>query len=102
MLSLLLIIISATSCTSNNYLKNGVTGIINIRGNEPFVYLSLETADGDIFEIESPDSLQNILWELQGLSVTLDINELRKNLDRDVVVAIGHKLNIPDKKKWEK
>ena len=28
-----------------------MTGVINVRGHEPFVYLSLETAKGEIFEI---------------------------------------------------
>ena len=98
--STLLILLSCS--TNNNNLKNGLTGIINVRGHVPFVYLSLETAEGEIFEIESPDSLRNILWDMQGLKVTLDIKEFKKNLDRDVVVAIGHKLNIPDKKKWDK
>jgi len=98
--STLLILISCS--TNNNYLKNGLTGVINARGHEPFVYLSLETAEGEVFEIESPDSLQNILWDMQGIKVTLEIKELKKNLDRDVVVAIGHKLNNPNKKKWEK
>jgi len=96
------IALSIIGCAGNNYVKNGITGIINARGHEPFVYLSLETAKGEIFEIESPDSLQKILWEMQGLKVTLEIKKLKKNLDRDVVVAIGHKFSTPDKKKWEK
>jgi len=95
--SILLILLS--SCTSNNYIKNGVTGIINIRGNEPFTYLSIETEEGEIFEIESSDSLRNILWEMQGLKISLEINELKKNMNRDVVVAVSHKFNFPDKKK---
>ena len=102
----LLIILSSilliSCCTSNNYIKNGVTGIINIRGNEPFVYLSIETEKGEIFEIESSDSLRNILWDMQGLKVTLEISEMKKNMNRNVIVAIDHKLNSPDKKKWEK
>ena len=102
----LLIILSSilliSCCTSNNYIKNGVTGIINIRGNEPFVYLSIETEKGEIFEIESSDSLRNILWDMQGLNVTLKINEMKKNIDRDVIMAVDHKLNIPNNKKWEK
>ena len=98
--SILLILL--LSCTNNNYIKNGVTGIINVRGHEPFTYLSIETEKGDILEIESSDSLRNILWDMQGLKVSLEINELKKNMNRDVIVAVGHKLNIPDKKKWEK
>ena len=94
--SILLIFIS--SCTSDNYIKNGVTGIINIRGNEPFTYLSIKTEEGEIFEIESTDSLRNILWNMQGLKVTLKIKELKKNMNRDVIVIAGNKFNIPDKK----
>lgn len=98
--SVLLIVLSG--CTNNNYLKNGLTGVINVRGNEPFVYLSIETAEGKIFEIESSDSLRKILWNMQGLEVTLEIKELKKNMNRDVIVAVGHKFNFADKKKWEK
>jgi len=98
----LLLITSLISCAGNNYIKNGVTGVINVRGNEPFVYLSIGTEQGNIFEIDSPDSLQKILWELQGLKVTLSIQEMRKKLNRDVVVAISHQLNHPAKKEMEK
>ncbi len=98
--SVLLIVLSG--CTNNNYLKNGLTGVINVRGNEPFVYLSIETAEGEIFEIESSDSLRKILWDMQGLKVTLEIQELKKNMNRDVIVALSHKLNITDQKKMEK
>lgn len=98
--SVLLILLSG--CTNNNYLKNGLTGVINVRGHEPFTYLSIETAGGEIFEIESSDSLRKILWDLQGIKVTLEIIELKKNMNRDVIVAVGHKINFPSKKEMEK
>ena len=101
-ISISILLLCVIGCTSNNYLKNGITGVINVRGHEPFVYLSIETAEGEIFEIESPDSLQNILWDMQGLKVTLEIKELKKNMNRDVIVAISHKLNSPSKKEMEK
>lgn len=97
--SALLVLLSG--CTNNNYLKNGLTGVINVRGNEPFVYLSIETAEGEIFEIESSDSLRKILWDMQGLEVTLEINELKNIMNRDVIVVVGHKFNFADKKNWE-
>ncbi len=90
---ILLLITSLMSCSGNNYIKNGVTGVINVRGNAPFVYLSIETEQGNIFEIDSPDSLQSILWDMQGLNVTLKIQEMRKKLNRDLVVVKSYKLN---------
>ena len=83
------VMISIIACNSNKE----VTGIINARGHEPFVYLSIETNDGEIFEIESPDSLQKQLWEFQGLEVTLDISDVKKNIDREVLVIEKYKLN---------
>ena len=96
------LLILSSCCTNNNYLKNGLTGIINVRGHEPFVYLSIETAEGKIFEIESPDSLQNILWDLQGLKVTLKIEEMKKHLERDIAVVTSHEPTPWTKNEMEK
>lgn len=83
------VMISTIACNSNKE----VIGIINARGHEPFVYLSIETNDGEIFEIESPDSLQKQLWEFQGLEVTLEISDVKKNIDREVIIVKNYKLN---------
>jgi len=113
-ISLLIIAFIIIGCAGNCKTKNDLdenvlsleadvlTGIINVRGNEPFTYLSIENEHGNIFEIDSPDSLQNILWKLQGHKVTLQIQETRKNLNRVVVVAKSYKLNPTEKQEMDK
>ena len=88
---LLLSMVILISCTGSNTTKE-VTGIINIRGHEPFSYLSIETIDDKIYEIEISDSLKNELWELQGLKVRLDVQEFKinKNFNRDVIVVTNY------------
>ena len=89
--TLLILVVILLSCTGSNTTKE-VTGIINVRGHEPFSYLSIETIDDKIYEIEISDSLKNELWELQGLKVKLEVKEFKinKNFNRDVIVVTNY------------
>lgn len=79
----------AGSCNSTNKLS----GTLYVAGNEPFTYLALDSKDGTIYKIECSDSLKNILWQLQGETVSVNYDDIKKYDRLNIVVINGYSVN---------
>lgn len=80
----------AGSCNTTNKLR----GTLYVAGNEPFTYLALDSNDGTIYKIECADSLKKDLWKLQGKTVNLYYDEIKK-YDR-LNIAVVNRYSVKD------
>ncbi len=85
---ILSIIGCAGSCNTNK-----LSGTLYVAGNEPFTYLALDTKDGTIYKIECADLLKNDLWQLQGKTVNLYYDEIKKYDKLNIAVVNGYSVN---------
>ena len=80
------------SCAGSCNTTNKLSGTLYVAGNEPFTYLALATKDGTIYKIESPDSLKNDLWKLQGETVNLYYDKIKKFKKLNIAVINGYSI----------
>jgi len=88
----------AGSCNTNNKLS----GTLYVAGNEPFTYLALDSKDGTVYKIECADSLKKDLWLLQGKTVNLYYNEIKKFDKLNIAVVNGYSVKDLESKNLNK
>lgn len=92
------IIISIIGCASSCNTTNKLSGTLYVAGNEPFTYLALDTKNRVIYKIECADSLKKDLWKLQGNTVTLYYDEIKKYDKLNIAVVTGYSVkNLENK-----
>lgn len=88
----------AGSCNTNNKLS----GTLYVAGNEPFTYLALDTKDRVVYKIECADSLKKDLWQLQGKTVNLYYDEIKKYDKLNIAVVNGYSVKDLENKDLNK
>ena len=92
------LIISTIGCTGHKTLNNEITGTLYVAGNEPFTYLALESKDRTVYKIECADSLKKDLWKLQGKTLNLYYDEIKKYNKLNIAIVNGYSVkNLENK-----
>jgi hypothetical protein len=86
------IVISIIGCTGSSETNIKLKGTLYVAGNEPFTYLALDTKDRTVYKIECPDSLKKELWQLQGKTIELNCNEIKKSDRLNTAFVNGYSL----------
>ena len=96
-LIILTILISLSGCNSYK-----LTGTLFVSGNEPFTFLAIATDDynNTVYKIECEESLKNELWSLQGKTVDLYYDEIKKY--ERLNIAIINRYSVKDFENEEK
>ncbi len=84
------VILGIVGCDATNELN----GRLYVAGNEPFTYLALDTEEGITYKIECADSLKKDLWQLQGETVNLYYEEIKK-YDK-LTIAVVNRYSVKD------
>ncbi len=95
------IILSIIAC-AGDYNNNQLSGTLYVAGNEPFTYLALATKDRTVYKIECADSLKKELWQLQGNTVNLNYDEIKKYDRLNIVVVDGYSVKDSENKDLNK
>lgn len=96
------IIISIIGCASSCNTTNKLSGTLYVAGNEPFTYLALDTKDRIVYKIECTDSLKKELWQLQGETVNLYYDEIKKYDKLNIAVVNGYSVKDLENKDLNK
>ncbi len=91
-------LLSIIGCTGNCN-TNQLSGTLYVAGNEPFTYLALDTKDRTVYKIECADSLKKKLWQLQGNTVNLYYDEIKKYDRLNIAVVNGYSIKDLNKRK---
>ena len=86
------LIVSFIGCAGNCTTNNKLSGTLYVAGNEPFTYLALDTKDRTVYKIECSDSLKKELWQLQGNTIELNCNEIKKSDRLNTAIVNGYSL----------
>ncbi len=86
------ILICVFGCAGNSNSGGKLSGTLYVAGNEPFTYLALDTKDRTIYKIECSDSLKKELWQLQGKTIKLNYNEIKKSDRLNTAIVNGYSL----------
>ncbi len=87
-------ILGIISCSGSRNTANKLSGTLYVAGNEPFTYLALDTKGGIIYKIECADSLKKDLWQLQGETINLYYDEIKK-YDK-LTIAVVSRYSVKD------
>ncbi len=85
-------IVSIIGCAGSCYSTNKLSGTLYVAGNEPFTYLALDTKDKIVYKIECSDSLKKDLWQLQGNTVNLYYDEIKKYDGLSIAIINGYSI----------
>ena len=92
------LILGIIGCAGSCNTTNKLSGTLYVAGNEPFTYLALDTKDRTVYKIECSDSLKKELWQLQGKTIELNYNEIKKSDKLNTVVVNGYSVkNLENK-----
>ncbi len=86
------IVISIIGCAGSSETNIKLNGTLYVAGNEPFTYLALDTKDRTVYKIECSDSLKKELWQLQGNTIELNCNEIKKSNILNTAIVNGYSL----------
>jgi len=92
------LIICVIGCAGSCNTTNKLSGTLYVAGNEPFTYLALDTKDRIVYKIECSDSLKKELWQLQGKTVELNYDEIKKYDRFNVAVVKSYSVIDTEKK----
>ena len=94
------IVVSIIGCAGNCNTTNKLTGTLFVSGNEPFTFLAIAANDENksIYKIECADSLHKELWQLQGKTVELNYQEIKKFEKFHIAVIDGYTIKKQEEK----
>ena len=96
------LILSIIGCAGSCNTTNKLSGTLYVAGNEPFTYLALDSKDGTVYKIECADSLKKDLWQLQGTTIELDYDEIKKYDRLNIAVVNGYSVKDLENKDLNK